>query len=261
MPVVPGQPVSLAPARPAWRRNRFPVLALGAQFGWMEGVLYSPHFRFLFVHIPKTGGTSLRAALKPLLYRDPWYWLMWYPQRLSHWTGHRTVTKFPRHARIIAAREMLPPEIFNQLFKFSVVRNPWDMQVSSFHHLHKEHPEAVEGLKDFKDFIRHKLDPDRPPNPHLDVSAISQIDFLRDLDGRVLVDDLVRFESLHTDYERVVSKIGLKNPPPLPHKRKGRRKADYREYYDAATAQLVADRYRADIETFGYTFDPPGGSS
>lgn len=220
-------------------------------------MLYSPHFKFLFVHIPKTGGTSLRAALKPLLYRDPWYYLMWFPQRLSHWTGHRTVSKFPRHSKIIAAKEMLPPEIFESLFKFSVVRNPWDMQVSSFHHLHKEHPEAVEGLKDFKDFVRHKLSPDRDPNPHLDVSGTPQMDFLCDLHGNILVDDVVRFEDLHDDYERVVRKIGLKSPPALPHKRKGKRKSDYRTYYDDDTAAIVAESYKADIDQFDYRFDQP----
>ena len=218
-------------------------------------VLYSPHFKFLFVHIPKTGGTSLRAALKSLLYKDPWYYLMWYPQRLSHWTGHRTVTKFPRHSKIIAAQEMLPPEIFDNLFKFSVVRNPWDMQVSSFHHLHKEHPEAVVGLSEFKDFVRYKMDPARPSNMHLDVSGTAQMDFLCDLHGNVLIDDFVRFEHLQDDYVRVAKKIGLKHPPDLPHKRKGKRKADYREYYDDESRAIVADRYKADIEHFKYEFE------
>jgi hypothetical protein len=219
-------------------------------------VLYSPRFKFLFVHIPKTGGTSIRAALKPLLYRDPWYWLMWGPQRLSHLTGHRTATKFPRHAKIIAAKEMLPAEIWATLFRFSVVRNPWDMQVSSFHHLHKEHPDLVKDLKDFKDFVRHKLDPDRAPSPLLDISGTPQMEYLCDLQGNLLVDDLIRFENLHDDYERVVKRIGLKRAPVLPHKRKGNRKSDYRSYYDDATAALVADWYTADLRAFGYRFDP-----
>lgn len=219
-------------------------------------MLYSPHYKFLFVHIPKTGGTSIRAALKPLLYRDPWYWLMWFPHRLSHLSGHRTATKFPRHAKVIAAKEMLPEEVWATLFKFSVVRNPWDMQVSSFHHLHKEHPQLVADLKDFKDFVRYKLDHNRSPSPLLDISGTPQMNYLCDLEGRLLVDDLIRFENLHEDYERVVKRIGLKRAPALPHKRKGKRKSDYRSYYDDATAALVADWYAADIREFGYRFDP-----
>lgn len=221
-------------------------------------VLYSPRFKFLFVHIPKTGGTSLRAALKPLLYRDPLYYLMWFPQRLSNWTGHRTVTKFPRHAKIVAAREMLPQEVFAGLFKFSVVRNPWDMQVSSFHHLHKEHPGLVRGLTDFNAFVRHKLDPGRAPSALLDISGTPQMDYLQGLHGDLLVDEVIYFENLEAGYRRIAGKIGLKHPPVLPHRRKGRRQPDYRDYYAPETVELVAERYRKDIAAFGYAFDRPG---
>ena len=197
--------------------------------------------------------------MKPLLYRDPLYYLMWFPQRLSSWTGHRTVTKFPRHAKIIAAKEMLPPDVFENLYKFTVVRNPWDMQVSSFYHLHKEHPRVVKGLDDFKAFVRYKMDQERPICPPLDISATPQMDYLCDLRGKSLVDDLVRFETLNKDFDRVCRKIGLNRPRKLPHKRKGAREKDYRTYYDDATAALVAERYAADIEAFGYRFDQVGG--
>ena len=133
------------------------------------------------------------------------------------------------------------------------------MQVSSFHHLHKEHPEAMEGLSEFRDFIRYKMDPDRPSNVHLDVSSTAQMDFLCDMHGKVLIDDFVRFEWLQEDYLRIADKIGLKKPPVLPHKRKGKRKADYREYYDDETMSLVAGRYQADIDHFNYEFDAPLG--
>lgn len=217
-------------------------------------MLYSPRFKFLFVHIPKTGGTSVRAALKPILYRDPWYWLMWFPQRLSHATGHRTVTKFPRHARIIAAREMLPYEIFSGLLKFSVVRNPWDMQVSSYFHLQREHPEVLQGLESFSAFVAHKLDTSRAPCPLLDISGTPQVGYLRDMEGKLLVDELIRFETLQEDCGRVFAKLGLKASR-FPHKRKGKRDADFRRYYDDATAERVANWYAEDIRAFGYRFD------
>ena len=71
-------------------------------------MLVSSRFQFLFVHIAKTGGTSVRAALSRLRWRDPLYYLSWPCHRLSHLTGHRLATKIPRHAKIIAAKEMLP---------------------------------------------------------------------------------------------------------------------------------------------------------
>ena len=61
-------------------------------------MLLSPKHRFLFVHIAKTGGTSVRAALQGRRWADPWYWPMFLCSRFSHLSGHRIATKLPRHA-------------------------------------------------------------------------------------------------------------------------------------------------------------------
>ena len=77
-------------------------------------MLFSVKYNFLFVHIAKTGGTSVRAALAPLRWRDPMYISQFIASRLSHATGHRIASKLPRHAKIITAKKMLPREIFNR---------------------------------------------------------------------------------------------------------------------------------------------------
>ncbi len=210
---------------------------------------------FLFVHIPKTGGTSIRAALAPLRLRDPLYWLMFPCHRLNHLTGHRLATKLPRHAKAIAAQELLPREVFAGLFKFAFVRNPWDLQVSSYHHLRRERPHLIAHLKDFKAFVRYKLDPERPYQFHLDVSATRQVDYLRDLSGNILVDFIGRYERLEEDFQEVCRRIGIP-PRPLPHRRRAKDRGDYRRYYDEATAELVARHFHEDIEAFGYRFEP-----
>ena len=216
-------------------------------------MLLSVKYNFLFVHIAKTGGTSVRAALAPLRWRDPLYIPQFLASRLSHLTGHRIASKLPRHARIIAAKEMLPHELFEKLFKFAFVRNPWDLQVSSWHHLKRERPHLVEHLPDFESFLRWKLDPERPYQYHIDTSIERQTDYLRDLDDTILVDFIGKYENLQEDYEEVCRRIGI-NPPPLPHKRKATGRTDYRQYYDDATAQLLAGYFKADIEEFGYKF-------
>lgn len=217
-------------------------------------MLLSIKYNFLFVHIAKTGGTSVRAALAPLRWRDPFYIPQFIASRLSHATGHRIASKLPRHARIIAAKEMLPMEFFDKLFKFVFVRNPWDLQVSSWHHLRRERPHLVEHIPDFKDFIRWKLDPDRPYQYHIDTSIELQTDYLMDLDGTILVDFIGKYEDLLEDYEEACRRIGIK-PPPLPHKRKAVDRTQYKKYYDDKTAQLLAEYFKTDIETFGYSYD------
>ncbi len=137
---------------------------------------------FLFVHIAKTAGTSVRTTLNRLRWRDPYFVPQFICSRISSLTGHRIACKIPRHAKVIAAYEMLPREVFDGLFKFAFVRNPWDLQVSSYHHLKRERPHLV-GDRDFETFLRYKLDPARPYQFHLDTSIELQSDYLLDLHG------------------------------------------------------------------------------
>jgi hypothetical protein len=216
-------------------------------------MLLSVKYNFLFVHIAKTGGTSVRAALSPLRRRDPLFIPQFIASRLSHLTGHRIASKLPRHSKIIAAKEMLPQELFDKLFKFAFVRNPWDLQVSSWHHLRRERPRLVEDIPDFPSFIRWKLDPERPYQYHIDTSIEQQTDYLKDLDGKILVDFIGRYENLVEDYEEACRRIGI-SPPPLPHKRQARDRTDYRSYYDDDTEELLKRYFKQDIEMLEYEF-------
>lgn len=220
-------------------------------------MLLSIRYNFLFVHIAKTGGTSVRAALQSLRWRDPYYYPMFLCSRLSHLTGHRIGTKFPRHSRIVAAKEMLPEELFAGLFKFAFVRNPWDLQVSSYHHIRRERPHLMQGHEDFAAFLRWKLDPERPYQYHVDTSIELQSDYLVDLHGRMVMDFVGRYERLLEDFATACERIGIPMPA-MPHKRRAAdRKKDYRGYYDEHTAELVARHFARDIELLGYRFDPP----
>ncbi len=222
-------------------------------------MLLSVKYNFLFVHIAKTGGTSVRAALQSLRWRDPWYYPMLICSRLSHLSGHRLGSKFPRHSRIVAAREMLPETFFNDLFKFAIVRNPWDLQVSSYHHIRRERPHLIAHIDDFEQFIRWKLDPQREYQYHIDTSIQSQLDYLVDLQGNILVDFIGHYETLVEDFTEITRQIGVKNLR-LPHKRKATdRKKDFRSYYSDELAALVGDYFHKDIEALGYQFDPRPG--
>ncbi len=219
-------------------------------------MILSLKHNFLFVHIAKTGGTSVRDALRPLRFREPWYPVQFLCSRLSSLSGHRLGVKFPRHARIVAAREMLPADVFAQLFKFAFVRNPWDLQVSSWHHLRRERPQLVAHVDNFGDFLRWKLDPERPWQYHVDTSIEQQSEYLIGLHGELLVDFVGRHERLAEDFAHVCRSIGIHRPE-LPHRRRAHdRDADWRRYYDDALAEAVARHFAADIEMFGYRFDP-----
>jgi hypothetical protein len=128
--------------------------------------------------------------------------------------------------------------------------------VSSFHHIRRERPHYLGGHQDFEGVLRWKLDPERPYQYHVDTSIERQSDYLIDLQGRVVVDFIGRYERLEADFAEACRRIGIP-PPALPHRRQSVDRArDFRGYYTAETAELVAHYFRRDIEILGYRFDP-----
>lgn len=224
-------------------------------------MLISYRKNFLFIHIAKTGGTSIRAALRPYRWGG-WYSVpLWMASQVSQLTRprHKLGLKFPRHAKAIAAKEMLPETVYRELFKCSIVRNPWDLQVSSWHHIQREKPEVLRGVDTFGDFLRLKFDPERPYDYMLDTSAELQHEYIVDLQGRVIVDFIGRYETLEQDFDTICQRIGIPTPQ-LPHLRKAGERKDYRAYYDDSLVDMVAEHYRRDLDVLGYTFDPAEGS-
>ena len=216
-------------------------------------MLLSLRYKFLFVHIPKTGGTSIRVALRSYKWRDPYRIPLFFLSRLSSLSRHRLACKLPRHAKAMAAYEMLPRDLYQTLFKFAFVRNPWDLQVSSFHHIQRERPHLLKGVTDFEGFLRMKLNPDRRYVYHFDVSIEPQGDYVVDMHGNLIVDFIGRYENLVGDFEEACKKIGIPCPR-LPHRRQATDRSAYRQYYNEVTAQLIADHFKSDIEMFGYSF-------
>jgi len=215
----------------------------------------SPRHRILFVHIAKTGGTSIRSALKRLHWSDPYAIPIHLVNGLTRVLKYKTGAKFPRHSKAIAAYECIGEPFWSRLFKFTFVRNPWDLQVSNWHYLGR-HPNApLSGLKDFGEFLQHMFNEDRPWGYHIDTHQEVQSHYVTDHSGKVILDFIGRFERLHEDFEEACRQGGIPQIS-LPHKRRSReRKKDYRTYYDDVTAELIAKHYAEDIQLFGYTFD------
>ncbi|WP_435103409.1 sulfotransferase family 2 domain-containing protein [Arhodomonas sp. AD133] len=218
-------------------------------------MLISYTHRFLFVHIAKTGGTSIRTALRPYRWGWPYTPLLAFCSLISQSTRpkHALGIKFPRHAKAIAAMEMLPRELFDGFFKFAVVRNPWDLQVSSFHHLKRERPHRFAHLETFEQFLHAKLDPEREYDYLLDISQERQWEYVCDFQGRQIVDYIARYECLAEDFAEICGHIGIA-PPDLPHRRKAGGRRPYTDYYTPETRELVARHYAEDIQRFGYRF-------
>ena len=210
--------------------------------------------RILFVHIAKTGGTSVRAALRPLRWTDPYSIPIYMGNHIARATKYRTGCKLHRHGKAITAKDMLSV-FYDELFKFSFVRNPWDLHVSSWLHVRRMKNKPLGSDLEFPEFLKLRFSTDRPRSYSLDALAEPQTRFLTDFDGNLIVDFVGRFERLEEDFEEVCRLAQLRKLS-LPHRRKAKNRRDYRTYYSDALAEFVAEKHASDIDRFGYTFDP-----
>jgi chondroitin 4-sulfotransferase 11 len=134
--------------------------------------------------------------------------------------------------------EAAPP----RYFRFSVVRNPWDRFISGWKYLAATRDRALRDVlanlpQEGKDY-RHLTRPQ-----HIT---------LYDQNGRLVVDYLIRFESLQHDFD-AVCKLISKPRLELPHLNQGNRQ-HYSKYFDAECRQLFMDHFARDIELFGYHY-------
>ena len=97
-------------------------------------------------------------------------------------------------------------------------------------------------MRDFREFIEFQV-------PRRDAY---QLDLLTDRDGEVCLDFVGRFENLADDFAEACRRIGVEVEP-LQHLNPSQR-SDYRGYFSADTAELVARHWAAEIEAFGYRF-------
>lgn len=213
-------------------------------------MLISNSHKFIFIHIPKTAGKSVRSALAPYcgnpedvlinrLLSTVGINVNWFIGPVS-WRRGRT------HTTAAQAKVMLPETVFNEYFKFAYVRNPWDLMVSYYHYIKStdtaKRSARVNKMSGFDDYLLYEIKRNK----------FSQSKYLIAKDGTLLVDYVGRFEDLYKDYEFICSKVGIVSD--IPHRNKTVH-ADFRSYYTDETAQLVADHWAEDISRFGYSFD------
>jgi hypothetical protein len=182
--------------------------------------------------------------------------------RGSRWWNHMPASQ---------VKAQLEPDVWDSYFKFCVIRNPFDKLVSAFHmNEHRQGGLGVVGRT--KIAIKRLLG--RASAQEM-VSGSGHVERFRSwihhggwvadrdkylIDGAEVMDYYVRYEHLEEDLCEVCKQVGIPHEPD----RLPRLKANIRrvgpalsDYYDARTMELAAERYRFEIERFGYA--PPGG--
>lgn len=143
------------------------------------------------------------------------------------------------------------PKRYKNYFKFAFVRNPWDRVVSCY--MNKVVPNGPKyyqeclgkGFDYFVDFISKKDLTTADAHIRLQTSLIpiQHVNFIG------------RLETFADDLQYIAKVIGLQLQE-IP--RKNRTAHDhYSKYYTEKTKKIIAEKYKKDIEAFGYEFETP----
>ncbi len=216
----------------------------------VTNMLLSHDHQFLFIHIPKTAGTSIRVSLSPYASHPETLWenrlLSSIGIHVNH-VGPWKRKRFRPHCCALDVQRNVPADVFDGLFKFVFVRNPWDLLVSLYNfipsrpnHRYQKHVASLS----FSDFV----------DEWTQRREILQSRWIQDGKRELLVDYVGYFENIPHDFGVVCDQIGVKVPLPRDNRSVH---ADYRDLYSDRLKNLVASRLAEDIEFLGYDFDGP----
>ncbi len=207
--------------------------------GFFQGntrIIVWDHHKLLYVRIPKSGNVSIRKAID----------------------GH-------------SERRMSKTQIAglaNDWTGFSFVRNPWSRLLSLYKQKVGEDGTStrmIDGV--YEGFVKQGIPirpgmnfeefcdvvcefPDHRTDKHLQSQAYTLVK-----NGQPIVPFIGKLECMNEDWKVLMEKVGLDYE--LPHFNRTQQENDhYSSYYTTDTLiQKVADRYKDDVEYFGYEFD------
>lgn len=204
------------------------------------------HRGFIFVHIPKCGGTSIETVFN--------CWGNGYTEQYYH-VGNASSDQ---HKTIFEILDAYPD--CDNYFKFCFVRNPWAKFVSEYEYMLHEtriakcppgNPKRYLPLStSFDDFC---LNTNLLYKYSYTYHEKNQHEFIFDSVGNCSVDFIGKLENFQQDFDKICESINI-NKTELPHEYK-HHKRHYTEYYNDETRDFVARRFAKDIEYFGYEFE------
>lgn len=206
---------------------------------------------YLFVHIPKTGGTSLALALEARAMKDD-IMLGDTPKALKRrrrLKGVQTAGRLWKHATLADLDGLLRADEIADLFTFTLVRNPWERVLSYYHWLRGQsfdHP-AVHLAKalPFDGFLRD-------PGTQASLRDWPAGRYMRAADGQEHCRLYIRLEHFARDAQPLFDHLGFDLT--LPHENASDRQAGDRAAYTPALRDIVARCCAEDIARFGYEF-------
>lgn len=215
---------------------------------------------FIYIHIQKTGGTSIQQALLP--YADDVMHLdsASFQDGIERFELTLPGTMLKKHSLMRDYIVALDKNFFESATKFTVIRNPWDRAISVFffheHYLRKPLSQGTTDGASELSFDAGKFE------EHLRFAYRLRRHVCPWSDGKPMpltahrIDQFLRFETLQSDFDKISSAIGLPKLT-LAHRNQSAHR-HYSEYYTPRLRKLIRDKFAEEIEMFGFKFAEDG---
>lgn len=220
-------------------------------------MIISHKYKYVYIHIPKTAGTSIRYFFRQHS-KD------FSVAKIGWWEDIEDYSKFPlvekklfQHASCVEICDYLIDEGYNpsEYFKFAFIRNPWDDMVS----LYEYYLQIMSKRKVKDEGTKRKLKVANVSfERFVEEFAVGQAQYTC---SRIFNnDDLCinyagKFENINEDFSNILKKVcpTVKNKECLPHMNNTKRKP-YQEYHNEKTIKIIEDAYEKIIKLGQYTF-------
>jgi hypothetical protein len=216
--------------------------------------------KFVFIHIPKTAGTTTANVLKPhnqTVKPRPW-------RTISHalrFPANPRTAWFEQHDSAAMVKARWGASAFKDYYKFSFVRNPFEHSVS--HYLFTKDMTFGWNRKttisdySFEDYLRWRIEASAHQKLERRTRFVRMPDqsfYILDANENQLVDDIYKADSFADSMQRLCQKIDILAPKTLPHLR--RQKKSAHNFLNSDTIDLIQRLYDRDFTNFGYSRTP-----
>jgi hypothetical protein len=200
--------------------------------------------KIIFIHPPKTGGTTIEAAFK------------WHPnfnQNLG--SGYVTFFNKFKHAGLTEHIENLNKLGIDckDFFKFACIRNPWDLTVSRFFHdkqvfkLSNEEEEEPYYYQSFDIYVKTRL-----KDLKFEWTKIEKYFFYK---NEYSMNYIIRYENYKNDCETIFKKYNVWWPETNYNASSRPSGTSYKEMFKNINTKNLVEKYAKEyIKFFGYTF-------
>ncbi|MEQ9230628.1 MAG: sulfotransferase family protein [Cyclobacteriaceae bacterium] len=215
-------------------------------------------YGFIFVHIPKTAGSSVTKYLAA--YQGEKDLVIGVTQRGNETLNRVRGLGLNKHSTCTEIQNYLGERVFAQYFKFVIIRNPYSRAYSIYKFLKTKYrkwtnSEIMDTFETFEEFIQSDFfqssGPDRIFNPQSYWLPPSKSAFsISIFNGRL--------ETLEGDLSQLIKLIGLPQVNPekvLESINVSSGEADWREVInDPLTKKIIQKKFSEDFTRFGYKF-------